>query len=104
MCLKVCHPKDQCVSSIEDLKDKGCGQKCMKPRKNCGHPCLALCHTWVSCPEVKCEAEMKHYCKCKNRFILTVCMSNNDRKPLECNNQCWKKQRDQRLANAFTTP
>ena len=74
----------------------------MKPREKCSHPCQAPCHPWPArCPDAPCESEMKHYCKCKSRFILTVCMSNKERKPLECNTECWKKQRDQRLTNAF---
>jgi len=44
---------------------------------------------------------MRHYCKCRHRFVLTVCKSVEDRQPLECNADCWKFQRDQRLANAF---
>lgn len=44
---------------------------------------------------------MRHYCKCRHRFVLTVCKSIEDRQPLECNSECWKFQRNQRLANAF---
>lgn len=44
---------------------------------------------------------MRHYCKCRHRFVLTVCKSITDRPPLECNAECWKFQRNQRLASAF---
>jgi len=32
-----------------------------------------------------------------------VCKSIEDREPLECNADCWKKQRGSRLADAFGT-
>lgn len=44
---------------------------------------------------------MRHYCKCRHRFVLTVCKSIADRQPLECNSECWKFQRNERLASAF---
>jgi hypothetical protein len=44
---------------------------------------------------------MRHYCKCGRRYVLTVCKSIGDREPLECNADCWKAQRDSRLAAAF---
>jgi len=46
---------------------------------------------------------MRHYCKCQRRFVLTVCKSIVDRQPLDCNAECWKQQRDQRLAQAFAS-
>jgi len=79
MCQKICHPKGQCFTTIEELMEKGCGQRCMKARVNCPHRCQSTCHPGVPCPDVACEAEIRHYCKCNNRFVLTVCMSVEDR-------------------------
>lgn len=39
ICLRLCHPKGQCFTSIEELLEKGCGQRCMKPREECEHRC-----------------------------------------------------------------
>lgn len=65
------------------------------------HRCQSLCHPGQPCPDKVCDAEMRHYCECGNRFIITICKSQKDRPPLECNSDCWKKQRDSKLANAF---
>jgi len=46
---------------------------------------------------------MRLYCKCGHRFVLTVCKSIPDRPPLDCNADCWKHQRDSRLATAFSS-
>lgn len=94
VCQKVCHPKGQCFTTVEELMEKGCGQRCMKPRASCQHRCQADCHPGKPCPDVPCEAEMRHYCKCRHRFVLTVCKSIQDRQPLDCNADCWKFQRN----------
>ena len=75
----------------------------MKVLETCEHRCQAFCHPGKDCPTTPCEAEMRHYCKCRNRYVLTVCKSILDRQPLECNADCWKQQRDARLANAFSS-
>mmetsp|Transcript_42742 Transcript_42742/g.65667 ORF Transcript_42742/g.65667 Transcript_42742/m.65667 type:complete len:358 (+) Transcript_42742:2269-3342(+) len=101
ICQKECHPRSQCFTTVEDLMENGCGQRCQKQRDNCMHRCQSMCHPGQPCPEVACQAEMRHYCSCGNRYVLTICKSIQDRKPLECTSDCWKQQRNQRLANAF---
>jgi hypothetical protein len=44
---------------------------------------------------------MRHYCSCGNRYIVRICKSATDIPPLECNSDCWKKQRDKKLEEAF---
>jgi hypothetical protein len=44
---------------------------------------------------------MRHYCKCGFRWVQVVCKSIPDREPLDCDTRCWKKQRDEKIANAF---
>ena len=44
---------------------------------------------------------MRHYCKCGHRYVLTICKSLSDRVPPECNPECWKEQREKRMASAF---
>jgi len=39
VCQKVCHQKGQCFTTVEELMEKGCGQRCMKRRSNCQHRC-----------------------------------------------------------------
>lgn len=46
---------------------------------------------------------MRHYCKCGHRYVLTICKSIVDRPALECTPDCWKHQRDKRLAAAFSS-
>jgi len=75
----------------------------MKKRKECEHRCQELCHPGKPCPDEPCQAEIRNYCKCKNRFEVIICNSVEDRKTLECNAECLKKQRDERIANAFNT-
>jgi transcriptional repressor NF-X1 len=82
--------------------EHGCGQRCGEPRKNCPHKCVAPCHPGKPCPDVPCEAEMRHYCTCGNRYVVTICKSIEDRKPLDCNASCWKKQREKRISEAFS--
>ena len=61
-----------------------------------------MCHPGKECPEVECEAEMRHYCQCGHRYINVVCKSVLNREPLECNAKCWKVERDKKLATAFS--
>lgn len=81
--------------------EKGCGRRCMKPRDKCNHRCQEECHPGKPCPDTPCEAEMRHFCKCGHRYIITICKSIEDRQPLECNPDCWKQQREKRMATAF---
>ena len=101
MCQKVCHPKNTCFESVEDLMLNGCGQRCMKPRETCPHRCQSMCHPGHNCPATPCDAEMRHYCKCGHRFVVTICKSIENRQPIECNSECLKDQREKRMANAF---
>jgi len=50
---------------------------------------------------VECDAEIRVYCKCRGRYVNTICKSISHRDPIDCNAECWKKQRDQKLASAF---
>jgi hypothetical protein len=44
---------------------------------------------------------MRLFCKCGYRWIQVVCKSVMDRPQIECDTHCWKKQRDDKIANAF---
>ena len=63
--------------------ENGCGQRCNAPREDCPHRCAAKCHPGKPCPKIPCAAEMRHYCKCGHRYVVTVCKSVEDRKPLD---------------------
>lgn len=102
-CSKVCHPPGTCFTSLQDLMDKGCGERCNKPRKECKHRCLEACHPHKECPVIPCEAEIRVYCKCGFRFVNIICKSVPEREPIECNSECWKHQRERKLAIAFGT-
>ncbi len=102
-CSKVCHPPGTCFTSLQDLMDKGCGERCNKPRKECKHRCLEACHPQKECPVIPCEAEIRVYCKCGFRFVNIICKSVPEREPIECNSECWKHQRERKLAIAFGT-
>lgn len=83
--------------------EKGCGQRCNEPREDCPHRCAAKCHPGKPCPKIPCAAEMRHYCACGHRYVITVCKSIGDRKPLDCNASCWKVARQKRIDAAFST-
>lgn len=100
-CNKVCCAS--CFPSKEELMANGCGQRCNAPRKNCPHRCQAKCHPGKECPDIPCTAEMRHYCRCGHRFVVTICKSMPDRKPLDCNATCWKVQRQKKIDAAFST-
>lgn len=96
-CAKTCHLKGQCYNSEEELLQKGCGQRCNKVKEICKHRCLEPCHPMSECPKESCQAEIRVYCKCGNRYVNTFCNSVPNKEPIECNSECWKKQRDQKL-------
>ena len=79
----------------------GCGDRCGQQRKECKHRCLEPCHPLKECPNNPCEAEIRVYCKCGYRFVNTICKSIPERDPIECNSECWKYQREKKLAMAF---
>lgn len=84
--------------------EKGCGTRCNQPLKYCKHRCLEPCHPGKPCPEDNpCEAEIRLYCKCGFRYVQTLCKSipETEREPIECNSECWKHQREIKLAMAF---
>ncbi len=80
----------------------GCGSPCGKPLKYCKHRCQEACHPSRDCEiDTPCEAEIRVYCKCGMRFVNTICKSIPERDPIECNSECWKKNREKQLALAF---
>jgi hypothetical protein len=106
-CEKVCHLPGQCLPGLDgqDLLEKGCGARCNKPLKYCKHRCCEPCHPSRPCSEdIPCEAEIRLYCKCGFRYIQTICKSDPDRELIECNSDCWKHQRELKIALAFATP
>jgi hypothetical protein len=88
--------------SREDLIKNGCGLKCNK-EVECGHRCQAGCHPGRECPKTPCEAEIRLFCKCGHRWVDIICKSILDREPIECDSRCWKKQRDEKIASAFSS-
>lgn len=84
--------------------EKGCGQRCGNSREGCKHRCNDLCHPNKPCSTTPCEAEIRLYCTCGFRFIHTLCKSIEQRDPIECNSDCWKHQREIKLALAFGNP
>jgi hypothetical protein len=62
---------------------------------------MVTCHPEKPCPTTPCEAELRVYCGCGAKWVEVHCKSNPNRPPIECDNRCWKKQRDTRIANAF---
>ena len=38
-CQKVCHLPGKCVTSVDELMENGCGQRCGALREECGHKC-----------------------------------------------------------------
>jgi transcriptional repressor NF-X1 len=104
-CEKVCHPPGACFppGGREELLASGCGSRCSEPLKYCKHRCPLPCHPGAPCQdETPCEAEIRLYCKCGFRFVQTLCKSIPDREPIECNSDCWKHQRELKLALAFS--
>jgi len=83
--------------------EKGCGQRCGKERSTCSHRCMDKCHPNQPCPDKPCEAEIRLYCKCGNRWVQTLCKSSIDKPVIDCDARCWKKQRDDKIANAFSS-
>ena len=75
---------------------------------NCIHRCQEKCHPNKECPDIPCAAEIRIYCKCKTRFIQALCNKRDNAteeeksEVIECKSECLKKQRDQRLAAAFS--
>lgn len=65
---------------------KGCGTKCKKIKEKCGHPCEALCHPNLPCPD-KCRVQVKITCNCGNKEALVYC-ENRDNSKLECDKSC----------------
>ena len=65
------------------------------------HRCTEKCHPLNDCPQQECEGEIRVYCKCGFRFVYTLCKSIMNRPPIECNSDCWKHQRELKLAMAF---
>lgn len=104
-CQKVCHLPGQCfpLGGRDELLQNGCGTRCNEPLQYCKHRCLEPCHPNKPCPEDNpCEAEIRLYCKCGFRFVQTLCKSIQERDPIECNSECWKHQRELKLAIAFS--
>jgi len=119
-CTKPCHP-GSCTTTT-------CIQPCtiMRP---CGHPCAVPCHSDM-CPDVPCATQIKITCSCGHRQANVPCSENaysrvttallatrmqdvqagnsvnlaelakKDRK-LECNEDCFKIDRNARLAAAL---
>jgi len=102
-CSKTCHLPGQCYTSEEEILKNGCGDRCGQQRNLCKHRCLEACHPMKDCPEIPCEAEIRVYCKCNYRYVNTLCKSIPEREPIECNSECWKHQREKKLAIAFGT-
>ena len=100
-CQKVCHLAGKCFNSIDELMQNGCGERCMKLKQECGHKCMSSCHPDKDCPKTPCEAELRVYCGCGQRWVEVTCKSNPDRPPIDCDARCWKKQREARIATAF---
>jgi len=103
LCQKVCHLPGKCFSNQDELMEKGCGQRCGKERSTCSHRCMDKCHPNQPCPDKPCEAEIRLYCKCGNRWVQTLCKSSIDKPVIDCDARCWKKQRDDKIANAFSS-
>ena len=83
--------------------EKGCGERCFKIKPECGHKCMVPCHPNKPCPSTPCEAELRVYCSCGNKWVEVTCKSNPNRPPIDCDSRCWKKQRDARIATAFSS-
>ena len=104
-CQKVCHT-GECFEEEEakDILVSGCGGKCNMLRV-CGHRCQQTCHPNEDCPnEEPCLAEKKVPCECGYRYSKQSCMSTQTiypHPPLECDAECLKYERNQKIAKAF---
>ncbi|CAF4021352.1 unnamed protein product, partial [Rotaria magnacalcarata] len=65
VCQRACH-LGPCQTN-----DQKCTQRCNIKRRECGHPCNALCHVHESCPITTCRDIIKVRCPC-GRLIKDI--------------------------------
>ncbi|KAF2759377.1 hypothetical protein EJ05DRAFT_492666 [Pseudovirgaria hyperparasitica] len=100
-CRKICHKPGDCEDSTS-----GCQQKCGK-EKSCGHPCSELCHSPYECKEEKpCDSKILITCPCmqlkkETRCNATKTNGGNNKKELDCNDECARLERNRKLAAAL---
>ena len=101
-CRKPCHRPGEC----EDA-GKTCQQSCGKPKKVCGHPCEEPCHAPSICREDKpCQNKMFITCDCQHLKQEVKCNASkvsdgNTKKSLQCDDECARLARNQKLALAL---
>lgn len=101
-CRKQCHRPGEC----EDV-GKPCQQACGKAKKACGHPCEEQCHAPSSCREDKpCQNKMLITCECQHLKQEVKCNASktsegNTKKTMECDDECARLARNQKLARAL---
>lgn len=101
-CQKPCHRPGEC----EDT-GKSCQQSCGKAKKACGHPCEEQCHAPSSCREDRpCQNKMLITCDCQHLKQEVKCNASkasegNSKKTLQCDDECARLARNQRLALAL---
>ena len=101
-CRKQCHRSGEC----EDVGTT-CKQSCGKAKKVCGHPCEEACHAPSLCREDKpCQNKMLITCDCQHLKQETKCNASknsdgNSKKTLNCDDECARLARNQKLAQAL---
>ena len=108
LCNRTCHTGSCKVKGSDDVVES-CGQKCGKPR-SCGHPCKALCHPSLPCPDVVCDELVSVHCPCGRRIATVRCStstlpvdeeqsgtSSSSTSSLECDDACEVELRNARL-------
>ncbi|KXS20046.1 hypothetical protein M427DRAFT_108245 [Gonapodya prolifera JEL478] len=134
-CPIVCHDHGtQVVQALTEIRLHPesatwlCAERCVTPRRTCGHPCGALCHGvgGLECPDTACKHPVTLTCKCGNRTQAGVCSASQanaaapaseeeslektdekvDGKPgwrqfLQCDSTCAISERNKKLAVAL---
>lgn len=106
-CRKTCHKPGECEDA--DMSGSRCDQPCTNLRESCGHVCGDKCHFPHSCNEDKpCQFKVFITCPCQHRKQEVRCQaiksgpsSARTSAPLECDDECLRLQRNQKLAAAL---
>mmetsp|Transcript_19999 Transcript_19999/g.37128 ORF Transcript_19999/g.37128 Transcript_19999/m.37128 type:complete len:789 (+) Transcript_19999:3590-5956(+) len=104
-CGKVCKEKLPCNHLCEGRCHLGscpdeCRQPCTRKRLGCDHMCGVQCHSDRPCPQDQCNVKVHIFCPCGRRTELKKCY---EHKAIECDDNCVRLERDEKLEAALDT-
>ncbi len=82
--------KEKSFYISNDVFNTSCYKTCNKIRKDCNHPCQAICHPNKKCPDIYCTYNTVDTCKCGNIKVTVECekIKKKLNKEVKCNEKC----------------